>query len=209
MAKQQNKKQKKTAQDIIFDIVGYIIMAVSILFLALTLVSYTTANISGERPYVFGYSIIRTTSGSMEPTILTNGSAICKKVTKRSDIKPGDIITFKGISAFDDEHTERVTHRIIRIANDGLIYTKGDNNDVEDSHPISFDAVESKVVLVVNFTAAIFGNNPIIVMTGIIICVIDVVLIREILRTSVKSKRKRKGKRKSKIEDTNDANITS
>jgi len=107
---------------------------------------------TGEPSFVLGYRLVYLTSGSMEPTIKTNGMALTQRVDTINDIKVGDIISFEVIQ--DDGTAARATHRIYEI-NDSVIYTKGDNNLVIDSYPVSISDVESKVVLIFNFTAHI------------------------------------------------------
>ena len=67
-------------------------------------------------PKLFGIMPFITLSGSMEPGIPT-GSVVFI-----------DIIAFKS----GDGQGETVTHRAVKISEDGTITTKGDNNEVED-----------------------------------------------------------------------------
>lgn len=79
-------------------------------------------------------------SGSMEPTIPT-ASVVFVDTTKR-DVKIGDVITF---SLSTGANTGvYVTHRVNDIV-DGLIQTKGDNNDNADGY-IEPDAVTGTVM---------------------------------------------------------------
>ena len=64
-------------------------------------------------------------SGSMEPTIQTGSISFINQKTKYEDIKENDIIAFKLPVG------TRVTHRVIKISDEGFV-TKGDNNDVQD-----------------------------------------------------------------------------
>ncbi|MBQ3855957.1 MAG: signal peptidase I [Ruminococcus sp.] len=89
--------------------------------------------IAGIRAYV-----VKT--GSMEPAIMTGSICLVDQKAKVSDIKTGDIITFR-IS----ERTV-VTHRAVRIR-DGMIYTKGDANNIEDEEAVTSEELVGKCIL--------------------------------------------------------------
>ena len=89
--------------------------------------------IAGIRAYV-----VKT--GSMEPAIMTGSICLVDQKAKVSDIKTGDIITFR-IS----EKTV-VTHRAVRIR-DGMIYTKGDANNIEDEEAVTSEELVGKCIL--------------------------------------------------------------
>lgn len=121
----------------------------------LTVSLFHITNIKEEPNYIFGYRLISLTSGSMEPTIKTNSLTLTKKVDSINDLKVGDIISFH-IVVDDEEY--KITHRIYDIdPNTGFIVTKGDNNNVTDSDLINISNVESKVCLIMNWTAT-FGK---------------------------------------------------
>lgn len=105
---------------------------------------------TGEPAFVLGYRPVLVLTGSMEPYMMTNGLALTKEVTDIEQINIGDVITYH----HDTEDGRRllITHRIISLE-DGYIYTKGDNNRVADSIPLTIDNVEAKVVCVFNQTA--------------------------------------------------------
>lgn len=75
--------------------------------------------------YIIGIEPSVVQSGSMEPTIQTGSLCFINKLTKYDEIKENDIIAFKLPTGVG------VTHRVIKITNDGFT-TKGDNNDTED-----------------------------------------------------------------------------
>lgn len=111
---------------------------------------------TGDSNYVFGYRLIYLTSGSMEPTIKTNGMALTKRVNSINDIEEGDIISFQ--TTLHDGTAVRATHRIYSISPNGEIFTKGDNNAVIDAFPVRIENVESKVCLIFNFTAWVINK---------------------------------------------------
>ena len=73
-------------------------------------------------------------SGSMEPTLPT-GSVIYYHPVEESDLKVGDIVTFK----LKDNKT-LVSHRITSI-NNGIIQTKGDANNSVDSLDLTYSSI--------------------------------------------------------------------
>ena len=86
--------------------------------------------------YQPNFSIYTIVSPSMTPKIKVYDVIINTKVNKPSDIKVGDVITFKSTSAFTYDMT--ITHRVvdIQIVNGEYQFiTKGDNNAVADSAP--------------------------------------------------------------------------
>ena len=82
--------------------------------------------------YIIGIEPSVVQSGSMEPTIETGSLCFINKLTKYEEIKENDIIAFKLPTGVG------VTHRVIKITNDGF-KTKGDNNDTEDLMIITKD----------------------------------------------------------------------
>lgn len=94
-----------------------------------------------EIPDAFGYKPFIVLSGSMEPTILVGDLEIVKEVDP-STLKVDDIIAFKVDDAV-------VTHRIIEMTEkngEPAFITKGDNNNVEDSRPVTYDQFEGVYV---------------------------------------------------------------
>lgn len=85
-------------------------------------------------PMLAGYKPLVVLSGSMEPTFSV-GSVIYYHSFNESDLKVGDIVTYK----LKDNKT-LVSHRINSIEN-GLIETKGDANNVADSQKITVDSI--------------------------------------------------------------------
>lgn len=79
-------------------------------------------------PRLFGIKPFVVQSSSMEPTIPTGSVIFCN--TKDTDVEKDDIITFS--LAVSEDKGVYVTHRVYDINKDGLIQTKGDNNDSAD-----------------------------------------------------------------------------
>lgn len=119
---------------------------------------------SGQAPHLFGHSMFRISSGSMEPTIHVDSLVVVKDV-KPEDVQVDDVITFYS----DDPVLQGFpnTHRVKDIVNeDGHLYyvTKGDANVIEDT----YRADSQKLIGVVIFVSPLFGkvmrllSNPLI-----------------------------------------------
>lgn len=136
----------------IFRIVKNVILGVIIAVLAIMILSFIIVRSNGGTPTVFGYSIQRISSGSMEPELLVGDIILSKDVKDPSDIAVGDIVTFEGGSHFEYNN---ITHRVIAApaeysSGEMILTTKGDSNDVEDPG-INFDRVKSKYICKLEF----------------------------------------------------------
>lgn len=126
--------------------------------LTAAIVIFMTTKISGGTPTVFGYSIHRIVSGSMEPTLEIGDVILSTEVKDTSDVHVGDIVTFQGDSRFDNQ---KVTHRVLVSSYDDgkgniVIVTKGDANAIDDGE-INFSDVESKFVAKVSILSDIYN----------------------------------------------------
>lgn len=83
------------------------------------------------------YKIYIITSGSMQPTLKINELIVVKKETT---YQMGDIITY-----CDMTDNENITHRIVRITQDGY-YTQGDFNNIEDLNIVTDAQIIGKLV---------------------------------------------------------------
>lgn len=145
---------------------------------------------SGSVPNIFGYTMFRVMSGSMEPAIQTDSLIIVKK-TDVSEIMPGDIISFFSQDPSLDGAVN--THRVVSVeeAESGRYFvTKGDMNSVQDQYLTSENDVIGKVI----FTSHALGvavhllSNPLIFITLIIIPLF-VILFMNLIRTIRYTKR--------------------
>ena len=84
----------------------------------------------GKTASIFGYSVLKVVSGSMEPSI-HEGDYIYIKKTDTDSLKAGDIISF--YSQDNSIKGEINTHRISEVLSDGTFVTKGDANKIKDS----------------------------------------------------------------------------
>lgn len=94
-------------------------------------------------PQFFGYKSFAVVSGSMEPNIKV-GSIVYTKNTDFSDLKEGDIISFRL------NGDTKATHRIVKINKEKQQFTtKGDANNSEDANPVNYKDVIGKVALTI------------------------------------------------------------
>jgi len=93
-------------------------------------------------PRMFGWQPTVITGHSMSPTIALGDIVLTRPVTAEG-LVPGAVITFE-----DPNHPGRlVTHRIIEIQPDGMVRTRGDNNQSADTQLVSPGAVQGRAVL--------------------------------------------------------------
>ena len=107
------------------------IIASVLVVLALGFVIYVMVfSAQGKAVDVFGHSILRVVTGSMEPSLHVGDFIIIEK-TDTDELTKGDIITF--YSEQSDIYGMLVTHRIVGRGEDGRFITRGDANPVNDS----------------------------------------------------------------------------
>lgn len=106
-----------------------------ILLVTLIVMVFVVVNskLSGGEPQIFGYQLKTVLSGSMEPEIKTGSIIAVKPGVDSTQIKKGDVITFK----IDEKNL--VTHRVINVVKKGnrvMYRTKGDNNHSADMNAV-------------------------------------------------------------------------
>lgn len=142
------EKSKKNPANIIVTIIAVL----SILFAMMALVTVFKTE-KGQAPKMFGTSMLRVVSGSMEPNI-SDGAVILVKEIDPDNLKVGDAISFYAIDpAIGGEIN---THRIVEITQDNgtrCFITKGDANRIEDPYAVYDDKIIGKVI----FDSKIFG----------------------------------------------------
>ena len=141
--KEEPKKQSKVVKIVkwVFGAIGTVIVAFLVVVVGwLTIDKYI---LKSPVPSFAGYShlIVVTESMSGDGGIEA-GDLIIIKDTK--DYKIGDIITF-----MHEEDTIPTTHRIVGIDEDGNFVTKGDNNNTDDTLPVTMDEIYGEKVLVI------------------------------------------------------------
>lgn len=121
----------------------------------LMLLSVVAAAVPLTVPQYFGYQIYDVVSGSMEPEIPV-GSVIYVKAKNPEEIYKGDIIAFMSGDSV-------VVHRVVvNKVVEGVFTTKGDANEAEDIHEVSYQnlvGVVEKHIPVLGQVLILFGSS--------------------------------------------------
>lgn len=158
----------------IIKLIKNIICWTLIAVLVFTLVLFFMSRINGSTPSVFGYSIFRVSSGSMEPELIVGDIILDKTVDNPEDLKVGDVITFKS----SDYGDLLVTHKVIKAPYEEngklMLQTKGIANEVEDK-PISVDNVKGIMICKVDYLDTVY--NVFLSPWGLLILIALIVII--------------------------------
>ena len=152
---------------------------------------------------VFGKSILRVVSGSMEPSIYAGDYILVEKVSC-DELKEGDIITFysedKSIYGMPN------THRIIAVNEDGSFITKGDANSTADETAVTPDRIIGKYTGKLRFIRWLgsFASVKKLVILGIIILMLLISVyelrsVLKIIRLSDDEKKKMRDEEREKL----------
>ena len=138
--------------------ISNVILAIVVFILAAVIALTVFCRITGNTPTLFGYSILRVSTGSMEPELMVGDVILTKEVDEVKSLAVGDVITYKGtIGEYADM---LITHQIVKAPYDenGTTYvvTKGIANDIEDQ-PVPVDRIISKLVCKIPFLDALYG----------------------------------------------------
>lgn len=133
---------------------------------------------AGQVPRVFGFSVFRVLTGSMEPEI-PEGSLLVVRETDTDTIQVGDVISF-----FSPDPTLEGavnTHRVVDIQTENggkVFYTKGDANVLEDAYPVRAEMVVGKAVHVSTGwgKAVAVLSNPLVFGTVILVPLLGILL---------------------------------
>lgn len=99
-------------------------------------------------PNIAGFRILTVATGSMEPVLKTD-SLILVKETPKEQLMVNDIITFKTKSGV------LVTHRIVKVNENGDFTTKGDANNAEDIEKVEIAQIQGKVIFHISYLGRI------------------------------------------------------
>lgn len=128
-----------------------------IIILTFLMIGFMLSRVSGNTPSLFGYTVQRISSGSMEPEFLVGDVILSKEIDDVASLKVGDIITFKGGDQFGNNN---VTHRVVVAPKEEngtmMLQTKGDANEVYDE-PIRADQVQSKYICKISFLTKLYA----------------------------------------------------
>ena len=139
---------------------------------------------SGEAPSVFGYTVLRVTTGSMKPTYDVDTLIVVKKVDPET-IKVNDVISFYSQDPILDGAVN--THRVVEILEEeqgrGFV-TKGDNNNVTDAYNVESEYLIGKVVassIVIGKISRLVANP--LIFIPIILIPLALILISNLVGT--------------------------
>ena len=161
------KSKPKTKVGKILNVIANIILYTFLACLVLLLVVLISARVNKTVPMVFGRSILKIVSGSMEDTIPT-GTYILIDDTSFDKIEVGDIVTFYMVSG--ELKGSPNTHRVVEVnVENGVRYfrTKGDNaqtNPIPDADPVYESQYIGKYVMSLTVIGAVadFFAKPIV-----------------------------------------------
>lgn len=138
--------------------ISNVILVIVIFILAAVIAITVITRITGNTPTLFGYSILRVSTGSMEPELKVGDVILTKEVDDVNSLAVGDVITYKGtIGEYADM---LITHQVVKAPyeENGTAYvvTKGIANDIEDK-PVPVDRITSKLVCKIPFLDALYS----------------------------------------------------
>lgn len=136
------------------NILSAIILVVSFVVVIIMLI----AKVNGQTPVLFGFSLLRISSPSMEPDLKVGDIILSQTVSDVSELKVGDIITYSG--EFGSYAGKHITHEIVAApyTENGTVYlqTQGIANEYADPQ-ITADQVESKMLRRLNVFSAVYS----------------------------------------------------
>ncbi len=128
---------KKIADIFCWIVLGTLVVVVLVAFVF---------HMKDDIPNLFGYSICRVSSPSMEPELMVGDVILGKEVEDASEIEVGDVITFRGSGEYAGMF---ITHKVIVAPEmqEGrlMLQTQGVANDIPDA-PIDAESVKSVVI---------------------------------------------------------------
>lgn len=160
---------------------------ISVLVIAAAVVVLLTVVLTkpGEAPQIGGYTVLRITTGSMEPEYKIDTLILVKNV-EPDTIKSNDVISFYSKDPALDGAIN--THRVVEVEKDGdhwIYTTKGDANNVVDAYTVDAKYLIGKVVdssLVLGKLARLVSNP--LIFIPIILIPLAIILISNIVKTA-------------------------
>ncbi len=135
-----------------------IISTVILVLLILLVIVLFIMRASGKSPSIFGYQVLRVTTGSMEPELMV-GNVIVVKETPIEEIHEGDIITYE--SRMGELSGKLITHRVVeepeKVNGTYYLQTKGDIEGAALDPKITFDQVKGKFLTKLGFIDSLYS----------------------------------------------------
>lgn len=181
-----------------------LITAAAVLAVIISLMVYIMiCSASGKVAEVFGTSVLKVVSGSMEPSI-SEGDYIIVRKTDTAKLEEGDIICF--YSKDSKIYGMPNTHRIVRILPDGSFVTKGDANKTEDDTAVSADMIigryegKSRLLRLISSFSSV---NKLVLLVIIVLmsvaAIYEVRTIAKVVSSSKEEKELRKEEEKQRL----------
>ena len=150
----------------VINTISVLVIAAAIVILCMVLFTEP-----GKPPNIFGFTMLRITTGSMEPTYATDTLLVVKK-TDPEEIMEGDVISFYSTDPALEGAVN--THRVVSISQDGDNYiytTKGDANNAADLYDAQSRYLIGKVIWSSLFLGKLsrLAANPLIFIPLILI----------------------------------------
>lgn len=154
------EKTKKTGKvRTVFKVLNRIknvILGIVIVFLVVVLLMSLYARTTGNMPSLFGFSLLRVSTGSMVPE-LEVGEVVLMQHCDGATVQKDDIVSYNGTEGV--MAGKLVTHRVEKapyeIDGETYLVTRGDANNTSDP-PIKASQVEGKMVSKLGFLRAMF-----------------------------------------------------
>lgn len=130
-----------------FKLISNVLSTLLTVALIITLISVFSAQMRGEVPSVFGFSILKVVSGSMEDTIPTGVYILVRRVDPE-DVRRDDIICFysEDPKIYGYPNTHRVVEDPIKTDSGYEYVTMGDANFKPDDYNATSDKLIGKYV---------------------------------------------------------------
>ncbi len=160
--------------------------------LVLLIVSIIGAKLKGEVPKIFGYSVMRIISGSMEPEI-SIGDYILTRECDPESVKPGDIISFYSDdpTIYGMPNTHKV-EAITRTENGIEFVTKGTANPIPDTVSAKADKLigvyKGKLQFLAKLSDALDGGGMFVILILLQFATITVVVLTFIKKNADENK---------------------
>lgn len=206
----KNSVKLKSIFNYLSNIITWAIFVILISCAACLVYYYISLQIYARKgdAYAPSFSIYTIVSPSMTPKIKVYDVIVNLKVEKPTDIKKGDIITFKSTSSLTYGMT--ITHRVkeIQIVNGEYQFiTQGDNNLGPDLAPALYKNVIGKAVIKIPqlgrvqfFVASKFGWLLVVVLPAVYVIIKD---IAKLIRLNKVKKNAEEANKKLVADDLN------
>lgn len=138
--------------------ISNIVLTVVLILLTFVVVLTVITRITGNTPSLFGYSILRVSTGSMEPDLMIGDVILSYEVDDVNSLKVGDVITYRG--TVGEYSNKLITHEVVKAPyeENGITYviTKGIANQYEDQ-PVQEGQIVGSLVCKIPFIDLVYS----------------------------------------------------